>query len=75
MLVRWALENCNQFQVKALSQNLGHEHTMTTYNSYGTLSKLDQRKAIMSITNTSNKDLRDIPDNKLLEEMHRRFKR
>lgn len=74
MLVIWVIENCNQYMVKAISQNLGHEHTMTTYNSYGTISRRDQRKAIQNIS-ISNKDLRDIPDNELLEEMQRRFKR
>ncbi len=71
MLVTWALENCDQYQFKAISQNLGHEHSMVTYNSYGTLSLHDQRKAVASI-GTGSADLKNIPIDALLAEMGRR---
>ena len=45
----WALENCSQLQFKAISQSLGHEHAMTTYNTYGNLTHHDVRKAFASI--------------------------
>jgi integrase len=48
-IVIWGLENCSQLQFKALSQSLGHEHAMTTYNSYGNLPHYDMRKAFASI--------------------------
>ncbi|MFZ2620118.1 MAG: site-specific integrase, partial [Alphaproteobacteria bacterium] len=35
MLAVWAMEHGGQLEAKAISQNLGHEHMMTTYNSYG----------------------------------------
>lgn len=52
MLVIWAMDNCSQIEVKAISQNLGHEHAMTTYNAYGNLNMQTQRKAIMGIGST-----------------------
>ena len=71
MLVLWAIEHCSQYQVKAISQNLGHEHTMTTYNSYGTLSRQDQAKAIASIGQDAG-ELHGISTEKLLVEVGRR---
>lgn len=49
MLVRYAMENCCQKEAKAISQNLGHEHMMTTYNAYGKLSFHEQKRAIEEI--------------------------
>jgi integrase len=72
MLVIWAMEHCSQFQVKAISQNLGHEHTMTTYNSYGTLSRHDQAKAIASIGTQAASPLQTFPTDQLLAEVGRR---
>lgn len=71
MLVLWALENCSQYQFKAISQNLGHEHAMTTYNSYGTLSRQEQAKAIGSIGQGAA-DLQGIATENLLLEVGRR---
>ncbi|MEH6477402.1 MAG: site-specific integrase, partial [Sneathiella sp.] len=31
-ICKWGLKNLTQYEYKALSQNLGHEHAMTTYN-------------------------------------------
>ncbi len=73
MLVIWAMDNCNQYQVKAISQNIGHEHMMTTYNAYGKLNIHDQRKAIFSIGKGS-KDLKDVPIDELLKEIAMRTK-
>ena len=74
MLIIWALENCDQYQFKAISQNLGHEHSMVTYNSYGTLSLHDQRKAVASI-GTGGADLQNVPTDALLAEMGRRVQK
>ncbi len=71
MLVTWALENCDQYQFKAISQNLGHEQSMVTYNSYGTLSLHDQRKAVVSI-GTGSADLQNLSMEALLAEVGRR---
>ncbi len=73
MLVLWAMENCSQYQVKALSQSLGHEHCMTTYNSYGTLNITDQRKAMLSINMNSN-NLHNTSTEELMAEIKRRVK-
>lgn len=35
MLINWGMENMSQLEFKALSQNLGHENAMTSYNAYG----------------------------------------
>lgn len=71
MLVIWAMENCSQLQVKALSQNIGHEHAMTTYNAYGKLNVHEQRKAIIAI-GQGNPDLQSVPVEELLKEVGRR---
>jgi integrase len=71
MLIIWTMENCDQYQFKAVSQNIGHEHAMVTYNSYGTLSLYDQRKAICGIKEGSA-DLQAVPTELLLAEMGRR---
>lgn len=71
MLVIWAMEHCSQYQVKAISQNLGHEHTMTTYNSYGTLSRQDQARAIASIGQGAG-ELKEFSNEQLLAELGKR---
>ena len=71
MLVIWAMDNCNQMQVKAISQNIGHEHAMTTYNAYGTLNMHAQRTAILNI-GEGNPDLQNVPMDELLNEVSRR---
>ena len=75
MIVRWAMEHCTQRQVKAISQNLGHAHTMTTYNAYGTLPAHDQAKAIAAIGQGSDLALSDIPQDAFMAELARRMGR
>lgn len=72
MLATWALENCNQVQFKAISQNIGHEHAMTTYNSYGTLNDHKRRNVIRSI-GMGESNLSHIPADALMAEMQRRM--
>jgi len=42
--------------MKAWSQNMGHEHLDTTYNSYGQLSPNAQREAMMNLSKPENDD-------------------
>lgn len=70
-LVLWAMENCTQKQFKAISQNIGHENAMTTYNAYGKLPIHDQRKAVFSI-DENNSDLKDVTNADLIAELGRR---
>ena len=67
----WGMENCSQLQFKAISQSLGHEHAMTTYNSYGNLPHHDVRKAFASIGESSS-ELNHLPTKTLLEELTKR---
>jgi len=71
MLVNWAMENCSQIEVKAISQNLGHEEVMTTYNAYGNLNIQTQRKAIMGI-GSGVTNLNNIPSHQLIHELQKR---
>lgn len=41
---------------KAWSQNLGHEHVMTTFNSYGEVSQQRQSDIIQGLLNGENED-------------------
>lgn len=70
-IVQWAEKNCTPFEFKAISQNIGHEHAMTTYNSYG---KLNERDQIEAITNLGkfNTEMTSIPTDKILAELARR---
>ena len=70
-IVIWAMDNCSQLQFKAISQSLGHEHAMTSYNSYGSLPHHDVRKAFGSIGKGSP-DLNHLPTKTLLEELTKR---
>jgi len=70
-ICKWALKNCSQYEYKALSQNLGHEHAMTTYNSYGNLTEDEQLEAVSSI-GQSNSDLQNISTGDILAEVARR---
>lgn len=71
MLAIWALEHCDQLQFKALSQNIGHDHAMTTYNTYAPLPDHKRRSVINSIGKGSA-ELRNVPLDALLAEMQRR---
>lgn len=70
-IVQWAEKNCTPYEFKAISQNLGHEHAMTTYNSYGKLSERAQIEAIANLGN-ADADIRDMPTDKILAEIARR---
>jgi integrase/recombinase XerD len=68
---KWGLEFLTQYEYKALSQNLGHEHAMTTYNSYGTLTEDEQLEAISNI-GQANPDLQNVSIADILAEVSRR---
>jgi integrase/recombinase XerD len=70
-IVIWAEKNCTPYEFKAISQNLGHDNAMTTYNAYGNLTERAQIEAILSL-GKGNKDLIDIPDEDLVAELSRR---
>ena len=70
-VIQWALKNCTQYEFKALSQNFGHEHAMTTYNAYGNLRENQQLEAIANIGKV-NTDLQNVSVDDLLEEVRRR---
>ena len=60
-------------QMKAWSQNMGHEHLDTTYNSYGQLNPNAQREAMLSLsTLLDNEDDKPITKREL-REMFRKF--
>jgi len=65
------MENCNQYQFKAISQNIGHEQAVTSYNAYGKIAINDQRKAVFSIED-NNLDLKGISNEDLVAELGRR---
>ena len=67
----WGMENCSQLQFKAISQSLGHDHAMTTYNSYGNLPHHDVRKAFSSIGESSS-DLNNLSTTALWAELKKR---
>ncbi len=67
----WAMENCTQIQFKAISQSMGHEQAMTTYNAYGTLQHHNVRKAIATIGKGSP-GLSHFSAKALLEELAKR---
>lgn len=68
MIVATAYERCDQKQTKAISQSLGHEHLMTTYNAYGTLNDHEQAKAIASI-GKGKPELQNLTEDELLAEL------
>jgi len=71
MIAVLGLEQCSQKQMKAISQSLGHEHIMTTYNAYGTLNEHDERQAIQSI-GRGKSELKSISDDELWAELNAR---
>tara|TARA_R100000005_G_scaffold96726_1_gene86828 strand:- start:15306 stop:16397 length:1092 start_codon:yes stop_codon:yes gene_type:complete len=70
-IVKWALKYMSQYELKALSQNIGHEHLATTYSPYGKLSLDEQIDALEKI-GAKMPELQNIPTEKLLEEVGRR---
>jgi len=73
-VVKWAQEHCSQLEFKAISQNLGHDHAMTTYNAYGGLSVDEQFRVIEKI-GAVNADLAGVPIDVILQEVARRTPR
>tara|TARA_R110000787_G_scaffold73456_4_gene163700 strand:- start:5653 stop:6762 length:1110 start_codon:yes stop_codon:yes gene_type:complete len=73
-IVKWALKNMSQFEFMALSQNIGHEHVMTTYNPYGKLSADEQIEAIEKI-GAKMPELQDVSIDELVAEIVRRGKK
>jgi len=53
---RQELKTCSRCEYKAIRQNLGHDHAMTTYNSYGNLTEDEQLEAVLDI-GQANPDL------------------
>lgn len=74
MLAIWALEHCSQLEFKAISQNIGHEHAITTYNHYGVLSD-HKRQSVIRAIGTGNTELSHVPADKLVAEVQRRVQR
>lgn len=72
MLIAWALEHCSQMEFKAISQNIGHEHAMTSYNAYGNLNDQTRRKSIEGI-GKSSMALSSVSKEDLAKEMYRRM--
>lgn len=70
-ICKWGLKNLTQYEYKALSQNLGHEHAMTTYNAYAKLSEDEQIEAVANIGSKSA-ELDGVSTKELLQEMARR---
>ncbi|PCJ99169.1 MAG: recombinase XerC [Zetaproteobacteria bacterium] len=71
MIVNWAMEHCTQYQFKAISQNIGHESVMTSYNAYGNFNMDTQRSAILSI-GEGHAELVNVSYDELLEELSKR---
>ena len=74
MLIIWAMENCTQMEFKAISQNIGHEHAITTYNSYGKLND-HKRGSVIRAISTGKTDISHVPDHIVVAEMQRRMQR
>lgn len=70
-ICKWGLKNLTQYEYKALSQNIGHEHAMTTYNSYAKLTEHEQLEVVSNI-GKANADLQNIPIEELFAELARR---
>jgi integrase len=70
-ICKWGLKNLNPYEYKALSQNLGHEHAMTTYNSYARLTEDEQLEAIANI-GQANPELQNVSIEVILAEVARR---
>ncbi len=73
MLIIWAMEHCTQMEFKAISQNLGHEHAMTSYNAYGNLNDHTRRDVIKGI-GQGDQELSRADTDALMKEIQRRMK-
>jgi len=72
MVMIWVMENGTQLEFKAVSQNIGHEHAMTSYNAYGKLNDHKRRSVIRSI-GKGKTEISDVPTEVLMAEMQRRM--
>jgi integrase/recombinase XerD len=72
MLALWALEHCSQMEFKAISQNIGHENAITTYNAYGKLNDYKRRTVIRAI-GKGNTDISQVPVTVLMAEVQKRM--
>lgn len=71
MVATWGMENLSQLEFKALSQNMGHEQAMTTYNAYGYLLPEKQVQLIHGV-GRAKAELTAITTAELLAEVARR---
>ncbi len=70
-ICKWGLKNLSQYEFKALSQNMGHENAMVSYNSYAKLSEDEQIEALSNI-GAAHPDLKNVPTGEILKEIARR---
>ncbi|PIZ31037.1 MAG: recombinase XerC [Alphaproteobacteria bacterium CG_4_10_14_0_8_um_filter_53_9] len=71
MIIAWGMERLNLQEMKALSQNLGHDNMMTTYNSYGYIQPEKQVSLLHDIGYRGEK-LATLTTEELMEEYMRR---
>lgn len=67
----WVQKHGSQHEYKALSQNIGHEDAMTTYNSYSRLSQDEQLEVVAGI-GKGDADLLGVSTEALMVEFARR---
>lgn len=70
-ICKWGLGALGHKEYKALSQNIGHDHVMTTYNSYANLTQGEQIEIIANIDG-NNTDLQSVSTDAILAEFARR---
>jgi integrase/recombinase XerD len=73
-LIIWSMEHCSQMEFKAISQNIGHENAVTSYNSYGTLND-HKRRSVIQAVGKGKTDISHVPDDIVIAEMQRRMQR
>lgn len=69
----YAIEHCTPLEIKAVSQNIGHDNVLTTLTSYAYLNENKRRETIQRIGTASN-ELAHVPSELLTQEMQRRMK-
>jgi len=73
-LVAFGMDRCDSaLSFKAVSQNLGHEKVLTTFNSYGHVSEPQQAEIIRNLSIKMNSD--DLNDQQLLQRLAVRLKK
>jgi len=70
---KYAIEHCTPLEIKAVSQNIGHDNVLTTLTSYAYLPENKRRETTQRIGTASN-ELAHVPSALLTQEMHRRMK-